>query len=166
MIFTQRFVTRLGIGGGGLRGRLMMMLGVGWVLIGLGLLTGAAPDGPVPGVPHTQLPGQLRAGLWIGTGIFAIVRGMFRGSQGKEPGVMALLIMPLFRAGSYLWAWLVHLWPLDDMIGISTAWYNATFYVILARAVRFASEVPANAPPPLAPAMPESIPDTDEPGDG
>ena len=110
----------------GVRGFGMVLIGLGWLFIGLGVWQGLppAPDG----APHLLVPAPYRATAWAGSGILALALSTNRDRD--HIALMAAVIMPLVRVGSYLWAWIVHLIP-GGHPGYASGWYAAIFQAFL-----------------------------------
>lgn len=126
----------------GLRGELMLILGVIWILVGIGVVTVDPPH--TPSVWHELLPMPLRVGGWVVTGLLAIAGALTAPlwPQWSDRAIGLLTIMPLQRVVSYLWSWVMHLWP-DPPAGDPDGWYRALYYVLGVLLVWVAARIPA-----------------------
>jgi hypothetical protein len=105
MTMWTEYRTRLGR-----RGSFLLLLGLCWVGVGVGIFFGpATTEQGAQYLPHEHLPHWLRLVLWAGTGLVAI------GYCLKEPpgtdtiGFVTLSLMPLERVASYFWGWFLYL---------------------------------------------------------
>lgn len=128
----------------GLRGEAMVLLGIIWCLIGVGVVLGAACESG--GLLHTLVPLPLRIAVWVVSGVFAVWAAFF-GRTELALGVLA--VAPIVRAVSYLWAWVMWLVP-GGPVGVPTGWYAALFYFVMIGLVVLAAHIPAGASPPLS----------------
>ena len=88
----------------GRRGIILATLGMVWVIIGLGTFD-TDPSGNYPWLTNHWWWEDIRATVWIATGIFAICCA--RLGEGKDSmGYVALLIMALYRLSAYGVEWL------------------------------------------------------------
>lgn len=128
----------------GLRGEAMVLLGIIWCLIGVGVILGVAHESV--DLLHTLVPIPLRLAVWIGPGLYALWAAFF----GKtELALGALAVAPIIRAVSYLWAWVMSLVP-GGPDGVPTGWYAALFYFVMIGLVVLAAHIPAEASAPLS----------------
>jgi len=94
----------------GRRGAVLLILGVIWFFIGISIITDPRVGiGQNQGLLHEESPTWLRATLWIGTALFALSSAWRIAGRRDDWGYMALILMPLVRTMSYLWAWLINL---------------------------------------------------------
>jgi len=94
----------------GRRGAVLLILGVIWFFIGISTITDPRVGiGQSQGLFHEESPSWLRAALWIGTALFALSSAWRIAGRRDDWGYMALILMPLVRTMSYLWAWLINL---------------------------------------------------------
>ena len=126
----------------GLRGEALLGLGVVWMLLGIGVGEGLHRPPADASLWHLLLPDQLRAGIWIVSGLLAVVASMW---QRLSPLALALLVVaPMIRITSYGWAWLMALIP-GPPPGHPTAWYVLATQTMLLASVLFAAHVPVAA---------------------
>jgi len=106
----------------GRRGAVLLILGVIWLFIGISTIADPyASGGRNLGLFHEALPSWLRATLWIGTALLALSSAWRAAGRRDDWGYMALILMPIVRAMSYLWAWLLNLIP-GPPVGDPTGW--------------------------------------------
>ncbi|MCC5781367.1 hypothetical protein CRM73_00090 [Kocuria sp. CCUG 69068] len=110
----------------GTRGQILLWCAAVWVLIGAGIAVGAAP-GPDPALFHTMLPMPVRVGGWWVTSGLAVYAALRK--RAVPLAVGALMVMPVQRLASYLWAWVMSVIP-GPPPGVPDAWYNAIFYLL------------------------------------
>lgn len=128
----------------GYRDKMLLVLGVGWVFMGL-----AVPDErQFPGVLHFVLPQWLRMALWVVSGLIAIAVA-FRPLRRPNDAYawLALFIGPAVRGLSYMWAWIDWLVPAGSE-GYSRGWAWALIYAIMLGVIIVAAswpESPANS---------------------
>lgn len=129
----------------GIRAEGMILAGMLWCLIGLRSLTG--PEAAAtPSVFHQTFPADLTAGLWIVTGIAAIVLAPFK--HASELGLFLLVIQPGLRVASFGWAWLADLIP-GPPPGDPLGWYSACVWLGVVAWVGHISRIPADVRAPL-----------------
>lgn len=133
----------------GVRAEGMALLSVVWTLIGVGIITGSAPN-HVPGAFHTLIPGWIRVAGWVGTAAFALVTST--SPHRSSLGLGALTIMPSLQATSHVGSWVI--WVLPDSwtggaAGNPGGWYSALFYVAMLMLVKFVSHIASDTRPPL-----------------
>lgn len=122
----------------GLRCEALMLAGVVWILVGIGVLSHASM--PPEGLFFTYIPGPVRGVVWCITGLFAMVAG-FRSSH-TSLALAFLTIMPIVRLMGYMLGWLQWLWPGEQYGEYAAGWFNAMFYVVMIGFVVFASRIP------------------------
>lgn len=111
------------------RGWAMVWAGLLWILVSTGFVEGLAASGtPRPDLFHTHFPVPVRIALWGIPGAVACVTAFTRWSTA---GLALLWIPPAIRAMSYLWAWIVWLFP-GPPDGQANGWYSSLFYLGLA----------------------------------
>jgi len=110
----------------GVRGLGLLLIAVTWSLIGLGVYQdqSATPTG----APHLLIPTDIRAGLWIGTGMLALALSMSR--RWDWLALTLAVVMPTVHVASYGWAWITHLAPGGEP-GYPGGWYNAAIHSVL-----------------------------------
>ena len=124
----------------GHRGVLLILVGIMWVGIGIGIEFNPAqrPEGVL--VLHELLPDWLRAGAWGLSGLWAIVVGL-RGRRADDTtAYVAIMLMPLERLVSFALSWVIyvatlglnHFGLLDiDVTGYNRGWYSALVWLIV-----------------------------------
>lgn len=90
----------------GRRGASLILMGIIWFVIGLGLLLGVA-TGEERDLIHVKLPYPWRGTLWIASAAIAFFCAFKRGQDAW--GFTALMIMPLVRSLSHLWGSIAYL---------------------------------------------------------
>lgn len=125
---------------------LMVVGGIGYLIIAVAVAMGAAstPDG----APHTLLNDDARGAIWATSGLTAIITS--RGIRRRIVGIVALMLWPACRAGSYLFASFV--WWLPDSIargGSEFGWYSAVFNLFLVSGAVAIAFIPRPQPMPL-----------------
>jgi len=118
----------------GRRGLLLLMFGVLWVLLGIGVLASRQPrfSGPGPAVlVLTVLDDAATGWLWIAAGLASIIAGLVRRRMGGRDavGFNFLLAPPLLWLLGYLWSFAV--WAVTSASGRETAWVAAIVWVIM-----------------------------------
>lgn len=107
-----------------------------WLVVGVGVL--AEQSTRDPAYFHTLLPDGLRVtGWWVTAGLGAY--GALSRRHART-AVAALMVMPLLRLTSSLWAWAMALIP-EPPSGADGAWYSAIFYVFMVSVVMIAAHV-------------------------
>lgn len=120
-----------------------MLLGVAWVLIGVGALdwnmTGAAsPHGPLL---HDMLPLGFRSTLWVTGGVVAAVYA-WRPPGFDDAAAWALLyVPPAIRLVSYSVAWIDSALPFGGA-GWSQGWAPAAIYMAMVGVVYTCADWP------------------------
>lgn len=112
----------------GLRGWGLALLGVVWVLIGVGVAVGASNPPDNQALWHVIIPRWMRAAMWIVTGLVALVGARWRRCSDIALGV--LTIMPTVRLTSYIAAWVTYLIP-GVPEGSKWGWYSGAFYIVM-----------------------------------
>ena len=84
------------------RARVLILLGIIWVIIGIGILT--QPPRRV-GLIYEQLPLEARALIWILPGLAGVIGALWRRLDSLAWGV--LIVPAAERASAYLWAWAI-----------------------------------------------------------
>lgn len=98
-----------------------------WTLLGTGIVLGYSGDSDTL-APHFQMPIWSRAIQWYIPATFALITLV----TGRWASVACALLMigPIVRIGSYLWAWAA-LPLLAGTEGLDSGWYSALFHVPL-----------------------------------
>lgn len=110
----------------GRRGAVMAVCASLWAWIGLLIVINGART--IQGVPHTQLPTWLRVAFWMAP---AVVGAVFMFRRHDTWGWIALSVPATERAVSYLWGWVMHVWPGGDP-GYERGLTAAVLYVHMA----------------------------------
>ena len=110
----------------GVRGLGLLLIAFAWSLIGLGVYQdqSATPTG----APHLLIHADIRAGLWIGSGMLAAALSTSR--RWDWVALTIAVIMPTVRVASYGWAWITYLAPGGEP-GYPGGWYNAAIHSVL-----------------------------------
>lgn len=123
----------------GRRGAFLLLIGTGWAFYGLSILTNPQPPvDPDNQILFQLLPIPLRGALWITSGLVAVAFAFRRSPGADRWGFGFLILQPIWRATSYLWAWLVSWLPLPflpDGIGVPTAWQQVVPWVAFTAAI-------------------------------
>lgn len=121
----------------GARGMVLLWCAAAWTLLGAGVATGAS-SGPDPELFHTMWPVPLRAAAWWVTAALALHAALRK--KWVPLAVGALMLMPVVRLASYLWAWIMSLVP-GTPPGVPDAWYYAVFHLLAVGLVLIAAHV-------------------------
>lgn len=89
----------------GRRGTALLILGGIWVLIGIAVWTTSTVVDPSRYLLHERIPVPIRALAWTGTGAVALASAFRRHPGADRWGFVALVVLPIERAGSYAFAW-------------------------------------------------------------
>lgn len=144
----------------GLRGTAMLILGVGWILLGYSVLDQLA--GRPPGAFHTLFPHWFAVGMWWATGVLALVTAFTE--KLDYIGIALLTVMPMIRTLSFFGAWIfgvlpdwvVEILPGDPIEGSPSAWLSATLSALLLSFVFIVANIRQGpVPPPDVPHDPE-----------
>ena len=131
----------------GKRGQILLVFGLVWIGLGVGVLTEGDPAYYDQIVPFTWLPETVRAWLWIVTGAAAVAyawRPRIIAHDGL--GFLALYLMPAYRCGAFLWGWLDSRLPLGGGPGYPHGWVSALIYAAMVAAVIVCSTWPNPVP--------------------
>ncbi|WP_288797826.1 hypothetical protein [uncultured Arsenicicoccus sp.] len=107
------------------KSRLIVLDGVVWTFIGVGVIAGTSPT---DGAPHLAIPDPIRCLWWLVPGIVAIAAGLAQ--RHKDVAVALLMIGPAIRLTSYLYAWIISLIP-GAPDGVPNGWYYAAINLII-----------------------------------
>lgn len=146
----------------GRRGVILMILGLVWVLTGVGIVANPVVREAGVFIPHENLlPDMFRAAAWGLSGLVAVWAALRRRCD-DTPGYIAIMVMPLERTFSYLVAYLIYVisgWlePHVDSItqtGYERGWIAAGTWFAVVTLVHIVAgwrESPSNFPmPPTA----------------
>ena len=131
----------------GKRGQILLVFGLIWIGLGVGVLTEGEPAYYDQIVPFTWLPETVRAWLWIATGAVAVAyawRPRIIAHDGL--GFLALYLMPAYRCGAFLWGWLDSRLPLGGGPGGLGDLASALIYAAVVAAVMVCSSWPNPVP--------------------
>jgi hypothetical protein len=117
----------------GKRGQILLVFGVLWVGVGFGTVTQPAPSAWA-NVPLLSTVSDGYA--WILTGLLAVAYA-FRPVRVTADAVafVALYVMPAYRAGGYLLAWIDSLSPTMGGPGYPRGWLTSLLYLAMVAAV-------------------------------
>lgn len=109
----------------GRRGSVLLILGIIWIIQGVGALI-APPiyDPSSSALLYLLIPGPVRFTMWASTGIAAIVYAWRKPPKADGIGYAALVVMPIERAFSFAWAWFVSIVG-DPGEGLDRGWISA-----------------------------------------
>lgn len=121
-ILTRRF---------GYRGTWLIILGVLWVLFGIGLLL--RPETPIPYALHQHIPVGIRAALWMLTGATAVGTGLRGRDVDDSLGHVALWLMPALRLLGFGASWVLYVATsrLHAHVGYEDGWYRALAWLLV-----------------------------------
>lgn len=110
----------------GRRGASLVVLGLAFVFVGLGVMLNHEPPDYDRFLIHTFMPTPLRAALWLIPGLLALLAAAKRGTGADTFGFAALVVPVIVRTVSYVWSSVMYLagesdWPY--------AWSNALVWV-------------------------------------
>jgi hypothetical protein len=135
----------------GHRGLILLVVGFLWVLRGYSIATGAEvnPAG-AQGLFHLMMPDELRAWLWLGSGLLAIAAATWDTPRWQAVGFGVLIVLPAERCLSYLGGWLVHLlsrwWP--ELDGYPDGWATAIGWAAVVVVIGICAHWPEAEPEP------------------
>lgn len=123
----------------GLRGMSLLLLGVVWVLLSIGIWQSipATPTGV--GLWHVRVPLVLRVAEWLLPGVFALVAVRWQHLSNIALGL--LTIGPLVRLTSYAGAFIQAALP-GGGPGLATGWHTALIYLALLGFLLLAAATP------------------------
>lgn len=122
----------------------MVWVGIAWCIVGIGVITGASD--PPPGIAFEVAPAWLRAALWVGSGLYASWCGLRM--RGTSRALGWLVIMPVVRLASYLLAWLLWMWPGEQVGEWWAGWYIGATYIGMIGVVLLCGAIPERFYPP------------------
>lgn len=94
----------------GRRGAILLSYGIVWAIIGYGQITSPAPDLRGLRLLLQMMPLDVWGWIWVASGLIAIISAWL--PQEKDwPGFLALPLMVLPWAASYLLAWIIGDFP-------------------------------------------------------
>lgn len=132
----------------GYRGAALLILGITWILFGFSVLV--QPGESRPWVFHELIPVPLRAALWVGAGLVAIVTGLRGADRDDTWGMVAVMVMPLERCVSFAVSWLAYgvslgahyMFPAVEVTGYGHGWYGALIWLLVVTLVRLVAGWP------------------------
>lgn len=115
-----------------------------WTIMGAGTMVHLA--GHPTDAPHMHLSDESRGFMWITTGVLGLIILAWDRKQREMPTRLVaalLLMMPLMRAVSYTWAYIVSLGDKDDsaslkpwyLEGSPSGWYTCVPWWIISWAI-------------------------------
>lgn len=110
----------------GRRGTFLLLFGIVYAIFGWSLLT--TDTTPERALVFGWLPDQARAAIWFTAAAFALVFAWRRSPGDDTPGFLALIVPPIIRGVSFLWALLVW-YVTDGEIGYPDGWAGAAIWV-------------------------------------
>lgn len=122
----------------GRRGAVLILLGLTWITLGLGIIY--EPAAYVRELFHLRTYPPARVLLWIGTGAVAILCALHR--RTRDYGFPLLYLMPTFRLVSYAVGWAA---------GYSRGWVGMAYYAALVGLIVIVAGWPEPPPPPPPP---------------
>jgi len=128
----------------GVRAEGMLLLALLWILIGIQALIEQPPNPLPPSVLHYMLPAWFRFALWVIPA--AIAAGMSLSIPWSSVGLGLLTIAPLQRCASWLWSWLMSVFP-GAPPGQPTGWYSALVWLCVTLVPIYLSHIPAQVRP-------------------
>lgn len=132
----------------GYRGAALIVLGGMWALFGVSVMF--QPVEEHSWVLHEMIPDPIRAALWAGTGLAAVVYGLRGAHRDDTAGMAALMVMPLVRFASFAFSYIVwaattaghEVWPSVDVTGYGGGWYSAAVWALIVGLIRVLSGWP------------------------
>lgn len=94
----------------GRRGAILLSYGVVWAIIGYGQITSPAPDLRGLRLLLQMMPLDVWGWIWVASGLIAIISAWLP-QERDWPGFLALPLMVLPWASSYLLAWIIGDFP-------------------------------------------------------
>ncbi len=114
----------------GRRGGVLLILGAAWILQGVSISAlGDRVYSVDAALLHLAIPAPIRVGAWVGTGVLAVLGATVNRPRWERWGYMALVVMPLERAASFGWSWVVWLLPPTDN-GYERGWVSALTWIV------------------------------------
>lgn len=98
----------------GRRGTFLLLVGILWVLQGVAIGTTVPSSTTAVGayvLLHEQVPVPVRVGLWVASGLIGIIAAFALSPERDRWGYVAVVLMPLERAFSFLVGYVAHLAP-------------------------------------------------------
>ncbi|CAA9364545.1 MAG: hypothetical protein AVDCRST_MAG68-5053 [uncultured Gemmatimonadetes bacterium] len=141
----------------GRRGILLVLLGLMWTFVGVGLTTISqqrfSADNDVNGGPLQFLDDYtpVIGGFWILGGLLALVGGFIRKNNPRDDYGFLGLSVPVFATFSlYLWSFAVNI-STDGVFGRPNSWLPAVVYFVVFATVLFVARWPDPDDPHLPP---------------
>jgi len=129
----------------GVRGQGMILAAAIWGLVGLGAVVSPL-DSPPPSVWHLTIPAVVRVALWWIPALVAVV--LAPSDHRSHWGLGVLALPPLVYGLSYLWGWLMDVFP-GPPPGDPRGWLSASFYLLMVAFVVLLAHIPADVRAPL-----------------
>lgn len=121
----------------GTRGELLLWFSAVWIVFGVGVLIEVA-NGPDKALLYAYLPVWFRVTIWWLPAVVAVYAAFTKRAVWLATGL--LMLAPIERATSYLWAWITYIAPVGE-VGKSSGGYVAMFYIALIALVWIATRV-------------------------
>lgn len=128
----------------GYRGRALTLVGVVWVLVGVGVLLHPIAT-PEALLLHERIPVAARVVLWMGAGVCALITSWWPPGADRF-GFMALVVPAAIRAGSYAWSAFLGMVTGND-VGRASQWVDALAWIAIVAFVQLLAAWPEPAPP-------------------
>lgn len=143
----RRLTRKLGVHGSGL-----VLIAVVWGLVGVGALTPqpitTAGD---PHLLHRLIPPVIDATMWLTAAMGCLAAALDRNGPRRDGLALAFAVVPpVIRLGSYLWSWLISIFP-GDPAGSPRGWFTAAFYTCMVALVWLVAAIPEDTRKPPTP---------------
>lgn len=147
---TARRLTRhLGVHGSGL-----LLIGLLWLLVGIGALTPQPPSGTDALLLHQRMSPIIDATMWFTAAMGCLAAALDRNGPRRDGLALAFAsIPPMIRFTSYLWGWIVSLLP-GEPVGYPRGWYVAALFACLVAMVWLVAAIPEEPTRPRRPRGP------------
>lgn len=132
----------------GQRGSWLIILGVMWVIFGIGVFLEPIEDQSWVIVHYA--PDWVRALVWVITGTVALTQGMYGPLHRDYPGHVALYLMPAIQVISFAISYVLYLgsavidafWTDVPLIGWDRGWYAALVWLFIVVMIRLIADWP------------------------
>jgi hypothetical protein len=129
----------------GVHGSGLLLIAAIWLLVGLRLLVDPIP--PPPSTWHGMIPDPVRMTLWWSAALLCIGAAVDRSGPRRDGFALTVAVVPpMIALTSYLWAWLVSLFP-GEPHGYPGGWYAAALYAALVGLVWLVAAIPDESEP-------------------
>ena len=123
-MFRSRFARMQG------RTQILLLLGIIWVLIGLGRIIDPTPMMPGAFLLHELIPSWLLGVLWVVPGLIGMYGALRVPPIPGRVGFAGMVLAPTILAFSYLFSWIVHILPLG-IEGFERGWNGSLIYIAI-----------------------------------